>query len=140
MRDTLTRPAFAERYLCRPTAHVPHDCVALWQDAHIHTDAPDVYILEHSVHDGEKVERIKARLPAQHAIMLRFTWNQSFGHYELLTCSDVIRIPVTHDLVRHLDVQHEQYVQKLLDRTLERRSRGKRQRSVEDEVIIEDDA
>ena len=53
-----------------------------------------MYIFEHSAHDVDKVERIKARLPAEHAIVLRFTWD-GFGHHELLTYSDVIHVPFT---------------------------------------------
>ena len=45
-RDILTRAEFADRHLSlsRPTAHVPVDCIALWQDL-TPDDAPDVYVL-----------------------------------------------------------------------------------------------
>ena len=62
-RDIFIRAVFADRHLSpnRPTAHVPIDCIALWQD--LTPDNADVYVLTHAwVHEKGKTQPVQARL------------------------------------------------------------------------------
>ena len=109
MREMCTRARFNELYLTRPTAHVPHDCIALWQD--LRRNDTDVYIVVQDDH-GERVERVRCvnETAASWALMLLFTWGDRAGHYELLTYNDVVVLPSAHSFIRSMDELHEQYV------------------------------
>ena len=113
MRHSLSRSEFAKRYLSlvHPCQHLPHDCIALWQDAR--QNNLDAYILVQEDAGGAKakktietVERVQcAERPAAGAVLLRFTWYE-VGHYELITFHQVAVLPATHEL----DKLHEQYL------------------------------
>ena len=143
-RDIITRQQFAERYLTCCTDHVPNDVAALWQD--IQEQPTDVYILERtpdSKHQSEQVELISSSVAATHAVLLRFTWRHGVGHYELLMVEDLLRLPVRHKLVQHLDQLHEQHVEELGARKKKRRAalneqskQSKRQRTNVDVVDL----
>jgi len=107
MRDVVTRQQFADRYLTRATAHVPHDTVALWQDSPTGR-AVDVYVIESTPH-GEAVERVRSSKPSEGAMVLYFSYH-GVGHYELITFNGVIVLPTAHGFVQHLDTLHEEYV------------------------------
>ena len=153
MRDILSRAEFAHRYLHpdRLTAHVPIDCIALWQD--ITPDAPDVYILTQAwVHDKSKaqpvkrehVEVVRASRPASSWMMVQLSWHGA-GHFQLITLDDIITIPLSQPFVKapvvfELDRLCAEHLDDIRGRKAARRhdvgaGRIKRRKTDEDEVV-----
>ena len=116
MHETCSRQQFADLYLGRPATHLPHDCIALWQD--MRRNDVDVYILVQDTH-GERVERIRCDTcdgrSSREALVLLFTWSGA-GHYEVVTYvtyGNVMVLPTKHAFIEHLDVLHTEYVDRL---------------------------
>ena len=106
LREIISLQQFAERYLSHNTTHLPHDSIALWQDAL--QRSTDVFILNESP-QGEHVEKVPCRGTARDAVVLLFTWH-GVGHYELITYNNVICLPRQHPFILHLDELHGRYI------------------------------
>ena len=140
--ENLSVSTFAERFLSRPTVHLPPDAICLWQDVVAPTTT--VYVLmrsQHGVYDRDRVERLPSPSPATAAVVLLFTWENGLGHYELVTYQNVITLPINHAVVQHLDALHEEYVAGLAvePRRQQRRESG-RKRSAEErdkDLVVE---
>ena len=125
MRDFATRQQFLDRYLTRPTAHVPLDAIALWQDSHPVT----VYVLNRTAY-GETVHRLHAA-DALHAVIFILTW-YGVGHYEVVTYNNILTLPSAHELCQHLDVLYCKHVMSLRVETRRTTKRRKRSAAVAD--------
>ena len=111
--ENLSVSMFAERFLSKPTVHLPPDAICLWQDVVAPTTYVYVYVLmrsQHGAYDRDRVERLPTPSTATAAVVLLFTWENGVGHYELVTYRDVITLPLNHAFVQHLDALHEDYV------------------------------
>jgi hypothetical protein len=138
--ENLSVSRFAERFLSKPTVHLPPDVVCLWQD--VIAPTTNVYVLmrsQHGAHDRDRVERLPSPSPTREAVVLLFTWENGLGHYELVTYQKVISLPHKHVFVQHLDVLHDVYVAGMdvePRRQLRRESGRKRSAEERDEDIV----
>ena len=143
--ENLSVSTFAERFLSKPTVHLPPDAICLWQDALAPTT--HVYVLmksQHGAYDRDRVERLPSPSSSTSAVVLLFTWENGLGHYELVTFQNVITLPHNHPFVQHLDVLHNNYVAGLgvePRRQLRRESGMKRSAEERDKdlVVVDDD-
>ena len=150
-RDIITRAEFADKYLNpnRPTAHVPIDCIALWQD--LTPDAPDVYVLTQVwVHEKNKLQPVKQEhvevmrattRPAKSWMLLQLTWHGG-GHFQLITLDNIIVHSRTlQPVVDELDELVEGTMQDILGRKEARRNdvRAGRTtgRKMDEQVVVE---
>ena len=109
--ENLSVSTFAERFLSKPTVHLPPDAVCLWQD--VVAPTTNVYVLmrsQHGAYDRDRVERLPSPSPPTSAVVLLFTWENGVGHYELVTYRNVITLPCAHPFVQHLNVLHDEFV------------------------------
>ena len=138
--ENLSMSTFAERFLSKPTVHLPPDAICLWQDMVAPTT--NVYVLmksQHGAYDRDRVERLPSPSPATAVVVLLFTWENGLGHYELVTYQNVITLPLDHAFVQHLDVLHEGYVAGMAvepRRQQRRESGGNRSAEERDEDIV----
>ena len=138
--ENLSVSTFAERFLSKPTVHLPPDAISLWQD--IVEPTTSVYVLmrsQHGAYDRDRVERLSSPDPPVSAVVLLFTWENGLGHYELVTYQSVITLPHNHAFIQHLDVLHEEYVAGMAvepRRQSRRESGGKRSAEQRDEDIV----
>jgi hypothetical protein len=138
--ENLSVSTFAERFLTKPTVHLPPDAICLWQD--IVAPTTNVYVLmrsQHGAFDRDRVERLPSLHPATSAVLLFFTWENGIGHYELVTYQNVITLPCDHAFVQHLDVLRDDYVASMAvepRRKLRRESGRKRSAQEPDEDIV----
>jgi hypothetical protein len=140
--ENLSVATFAERFLSKPTVHLPIDAICLWQD--VVAPTTDVYVLmrsQHGAYDRDRVERLASPCPATLAVVLLFTWENGLGHYELVTYQNVITLPINHAFVQHLDALHDEYVAGMAvePRRQQRRESG-RKRSAEErdrDLVVE---
>ena len=151
-RDIITRAEFADRYLNpnRPTAHVPIDCIALWQD--ITLEAPDVYVLSQAwVHDKGKSQPVKREhvevmratsRPAKTWVLVQLTFHGG-GHFQLMTLDNTLEHSRSlQPVVNELDRLCEERMEDILGRKEARRDevragRVKRRRTDEVDDVVE---
>ena len=150
-RDILTRAQFADRYLSstRLTAHVPIDCIALWQDL-TPDDAPDVYVLKQAWVDEKgktqpvkrehvEVVRVTSR-PAKTWMFVQLAFHGG-GHFQLIALDNVLvhsrsLQPVVHELDRLCEERLEDILRcKETRRKDVRGGRAKRRRTDEHNIM-----
>ena len=86
----------------------------------------DVYLVHQTEGCGEYIDKIPCEgggccIPAKHAVVLLFTHDGGVGHYELITYSNVVRLPVKHEFIQHLQALHDCHLAELRGRTQVRR-------------------
>ena len=142
--ENLSVSTFAERFLGKPTVHLPPDAVCLWQD--VVAPTTNVYMLMRSQHgtcDRDRVEYLPSPSPPTSAVVLLFTWENGVGHFELVTYQNVITLPHNHAFIQHLDVLHEEYFAGMAvepRRQLRRESGTKRSAGQRDKDIVVESA
>ena len=133
--EPLSPQDFADRFLSRPTTHLPPDTVCIWQD--LHDFRTDVFILQSSSYEGQKVELVPCRGTATHALILRLTYGgySGTGHWESITCDGVTTLPRRHDVIGELDALHLEYLGSLCTEVKRAAQKGRRGKKKQSELI-----
>ena len=82
------------------------------------------------------MEKVPCRGDVECAIILVLSWQGDWhgvGHYELVTCNHVIRLPRGHPFLTHLDELHMDY----MSRFSRQYKREKSEWKPTDEVVLE---
>jgi hypothetical protein len=110
LSEGLSPRLFADKYMSGNTTHLPPAAICLWQD--LCSSSTDVFVLQRSDFELDRVEKVSCCAAMEYAVILLLTWQGSWcgaGHYELVTCNHVVRLPRGHPLLTHLDELHLDY-------------------------------